>query len=860
MRGGYRDRVFTELVQNAADAANRAGVAGVVSVWADGESVHVANTGEPIDRTGVESLASLRASRKDVESVGRFGVGFTSVLSVSDDVEIRSQSGSVRFSAALTKSAVAAAGITATKVPVLRLVWPADAAVRSGFATEIVLHEARGGARNLLRQFTDQVFDLLLELPAIESITIDGQTFARRERALENGLTEVVIDDRVWWQFVGPHARWLLPVIAGRPVASAPDVLRAPTRSDEELTLPVIVIGSPSLQPDRRRILPGSRIEHLMDGYGQFAAALPAEDRLVVVPRAGFARGDIDGMLREAAVQQLQTSAWLPVVGTDHPVQPARAVVLPGLTTALEDVLADTVDGLVAADLSGRHQLAALRAVGTHEVGLARLADLLSGLDREPAWWRRLYDSVEPLVVDVVAVEELGGLPVPLADGRTVTGPRTTLLPSDLPNDPAIAQVSWARLVHPDAVHPLLARLGAAPVNAAGLLSDPALEQLVLDGEEVADVVLVLAAAVADEELPTWLGLVELADDEGDHRPADELLLPDAPLRSLLSPDAPFGTVAGDLVHRFGAGVLRKLGVGWSFLVVRDETPTGPDHELPDEEQWWAQCADEPQTLAAVRDLDLVDEAAWDEAISVLANDPETASIVADRAGYTAWWLRNHGVIGDRRLGEFCDPADPVLAGLLDPYPGAVVVPAVLASLDDLDADFAQLLVDRLASESRTPNPAAIVRVHTVLATAVDEGRLESMDIHLPDRVRAIDGSLVNADEAIVLDRPWLASVVPASRLVVSGLSTASALAHLLDLPLASDVVSAQIVSAGAKTSWADEPDLVLDAVARGVELPGGPVVVHDDLVVRVSGAVEGTFSVREWVDEAGVTNLCRRR
>jgi hypothetical protein len=397
-------------------------------------------------------------------------------------------------------------------------------------------------------------------------------------------------------------------------------------------------------------------------------------------------------------------------------------------------------------------------------------------------------------------------------------------------------------------------------VTAAGLLIDPALEQLVLDGEDVAEVVLVLAAAVADEELPTWLGLVELPDDEGDRRPADELLLPDAPLRSLLSADAPFGTVANDLVRRFGGGVLRKLGVGWSFLVVRDDNPTGPDHELPDEERWWAQCADEPQTFAAVRDLDLIDDGAWERAVTFLANDPETAPIVAERAGYTAWWLRNHAVIGDRTLGAFCDPADPVLAGLLDPYPGSVVVPAVLASLDDLDADLAQLLVDRLADESRTPNPAAIVGVHTVLATAVAEGRLEPMDIHLPDRVRAINGSLVNADDAIVLERPWHASVVPASRLVVSSLPTASSLAHLLDVPLASDVVSAHIVSTGVETSWATEPELVLDAVARGIELPSGPVVVHEDLIVEVSGAVEGRFRVREWVDAAGVTNLCRRQ
>ncbi|MEE2035590.1 sacsin N-terminal ATP-binding-like domain-containing protein, partial [Rhodococcus chondri] len=103
VRAGYRDRVLTELAQNAADAASRAAVAGTLRVWCEGTELHVANTGEPLDEAGVQALTALRASSK-AGGVGRFGVGFTAVLSVADEGEIRSRTGSVRFSAADTRS------------------------------------------------------------------------------------------------------------------------------------------------------------------------------------------------------------------------------------------------------------------------------------------------------------------------------------------------------------------------------------------------------------------------------------------------------------------------------------------------------------------------------------------------------------------------------------------------------------------------------------------------------------------------------------------------------------------------------------------------------------------------------------
>ena len=60
--GAYRDRLFVELAQNAADAAMAGGVPGRVRVSLVDSELRFANTGAPLDARGVASLASLRAS------------------------------------------------------------------------------------------------------------------------------------------------------------------------------------------------------------------------------------------------------------------------------------------------------------------------------------------------------------------------------------------------------------------------------------------------------------------------------------------------------------------------------------------------------------------------------------------------------------------------------------------------------------------------------------------------------------------------------------------------------------------------------------------------------------------------------
>ncbi|MFZ2177224.1 MAG: ATP-binding protein, partial [Rhodococcus sp. (in: high G+C Gram-positive bacteria)] len=378
VRAGYRDRVLTELAQNAADAASRAGVPGVLSVRLDGRVLSVANTGAPVDAAGIQALVALRASNKAEGTVGRYGVGFTAVLSVSDEVELRSTSGSVVFSAEKTCAALAESGMAVPQdVPVLRLAWPTVNSPVPGASSEVVLTLRDGvDAQSLLASMAREAPDLLLGLPALESITVGEKVFRRSDKPLASGVTEIEIGDDHWWQFDTGRARWLVPVRDGRVRPVSEDVLRAPTRSDEELSIPAILIADVAMQPDRRRVLPGVPVAALARGYADFVAALPPGQRLELVPIPAFARSELDSELREHLVAELREHPWLPTVGgTDR--APARASVVPGLTGELAELLVDLVDGLVVPDLSGPRYARALAAVDTHRIGLARITELL---------------------------------------------------------------------------------------------------------------------------------------------------------------------------------------------------------------------------------------------------------------------------------------------------------------------------------------------------------------------------------------------------------------------------------------------------------------------------------------------------
>ncbi|MFD3744353.1 sacsin N-terminal ATP-binding-like domain-containing protein [Nocardia sp. NPDC058633] len=1030
---GYRDRLLTELAQNAADAAAKAGVAGEVIVRVLDGRLHVANTGAPLDVSGVHALTALRASGKaDATQVGRFGVGFTAVRSVGDEIEVRSTTGSIRFSRVATLNDLHDAGIavpdapTATEPPVLRLAWPVPTTPLPGADTEIVVHLRDDiDAATLLDAMRAEAPDLLLELPALQRIRIESDEFTSKTTVLATStrpaddirrdaasasdtsaaatsavasapgqaaavagdpdvdeaavtstagvaadqagtLSQLVITlpsgkRRTWWQYRTPMARWLIPLREGRPVATAPDVLRAPTRSDEELSLPAILVADIPMQPDRRRLLPGARLAALAAGYADFARALPPRDRLVLVPTPGFARSEADALLREALITELRTNPWLPVcaardagadpwdamdsgeptphragsgsttiesaasgdphglaasgesapvsrgvpdlmdllaadesgsdgsyrattfgpgetapntgdhpdpfaseaaapyrpAGADSPCStPSRASVFPDLTPESADILVEITGPLVIPELSGRAGQDKLAVLDVHRLGPAAVAELSSGLHREPRWWRRFYAALEPFVVDTRTAEEFGALAVPLTDGRLVTGPRTVVLDDQLT---VAVPVHWARLVHPDATHPLLGRLGARSASADDLLTDPALHDLLehdpADPDTVA-AVLQLAPYASAGALPAWLGLLELPDHTGELSPADELLLPGAPLAEVLSPDAPLRTIAESAVAEYGERALRAIGVGWGFAVLTDPDPIGPDHDLDDEQAWWNSLSEDPRELAAIRDLDLVDEDRWPQALRHMLSEPRTRALLTDRDGYTAWWLHRHAHIDGIPLGRLHHPDDNEFAGLLptfavDGIEGADLdaLRPVLVRPDVMSAALAEELLDALADPSKTVAPEVIARTNTRLSAAVATGALDPRELDLPDQVRALSGDVVDASTAMVLDQPCFGLVVPPRRLVVGDPAHADALATLLDLPLVSEEISAEVLGTGRRSSWAAEP---LGVVLRQLWSPQdvtGELVLHETLEVHLRGAISGTVRVPWWCE-----------
>ncbi|MGH3569378.1 MAG: sacsin N-terminal ATP-binding-like domain-containing protein [Pseudonocardia sp.] len=960
--GGYADTWFVELAQNGADAARAGGVPGRLRVHVEGGELRVANTGAPLEAAGIAALASLRASAKrDVaDSIGRFGVGFSAVLALSDAPRVVGVDGGVAFSAARTAAAVAALPGPAAELarrdgqlPVLRLAWPVgldEPPVPVGYDTEVRLPLAPGAdGAALLAQARAGAADLLLALPDLVEIAVGGATEEqgpsigtgepRRSIATEEPLTgvgaafrrvpgvggEVLIEgdatgprrwllarrggrlDSVDTATLAVEQRgradwavcWALPLgIEGHPDPLDDDVLHAPTAAAERLALPARLLATVPLEPDRRRVRPGPVTDRVLaeavTAYVELVRAVEPAHRLALVPVAGFPRSELDARLRELVLAALRAAAWLPAAGSAGP-RPASAPhgreLTPGQTEWLDLPGAD-LPGAALPALLGQtgafpgllapvRAAAALAELGVHRLGPGEAIARLLGVEAPAAWWRAVYDELAPAAETVPGLlDELRALPVPLADGRTIAGPATVLLPaatgSRAVEEVTVLALPGLHIAHPDAVHPLLARLGAAAADPAALLDHPALraavERSVADAEAGLDA-RPLAQAVLDlvaETGPTVAALAALALPGADGLPAraDELLLPDAALRPLLVDDAPVGVLDGAWAARFPREVLTAVGVLDGFAVLVDDAPTGPDHDLDDEERWWDALDAPPARMVAVRDLDLIADDAWagGGALALLAAGRATRAAVTGPHSYTAWWLARNARLGGHRPGHWRLPSATALATLYDPVPAAgsrledgtghavdegfLAAIGVRSGLTVASAQDAADLLTRLGDPARHPDPALVTAAHAALAGTVAAGHVHPDDLDAPARVRALDGSVAAVAVAVVLDAPWLAFVLPAGELVAGG--DAVALADLLDLPLASDVVAADVEGAGTAVRWSDLAEVVVTCGALGVRVPDGVLWRHDPLTVVLRRPPTGARTVPAWRDGTG--------
>ena len=98
LSGGYAYRQLYELIQNAADAVIAAGDAsGRIHVRLTADSLEAANSGAPLDQEGIVALLNARSSSKRGNQIGRFGVGFKSLLKLGGRIDLVSRSIGLRF-------------------------------------------------------------------------------------------------------------------------------------------------------------------------------------------------------------------------------------------------------------------------------------------------------------------------------------------------------------------------------------------------------------------------------------------------------------------------------------------------------------------------------------------------------------------------------------------------------------------------------------------------------------------------------------------------------------------------------------------------------------------------------------------
>jgi hypothetical protein len=919
--GGYRDRVVVELAQNAADAAARAGAPGRLRLTLHDGTLVAANTGAPLDAAGVAALSTLRASSKRelaasatrgarAATVGRFGVGFAAAAAVSDEPHIASLTGAVAWSRRAAGDLVREIpGVAAEldrrsgQLPVLRLPFAATGAPPEGFATAVTLPLRDEAAIRLVERLLAETGPaLLLALPALASIeiavagetrvltaehdddaatiTVDGAVGRWRTAEAGGQIEERLLADRPAEERLRPpesdpsasgptwQVRWALPVAAdsescdlpaaaGRLPAGISAVVHAPTPTDEPLGLPAMLLASFPLSPDRRHVAPGPLTDFLLDRAAEVYAGLlprlaPGASLLDLVP-SQVAQGELDAQLRRRILRLLPDTAFLPAADhADHRVRPRDAVVLdsslPGLAESIAPVLPDLIAG------PARHP--AYAALGVRRLPLAELADMLASLGRDPAWWRNLYDVLA--AAEPAQLGELGALPVPLADGRLVRGPRGLLIPGPGLEQGQLLTVLGFRVIHSTAVHPLLTRLGAVEATPHGVLSDPAVRAAVAasydeeDPGPIADAVLSLVAAARLQpgDHP-WLADLALPGADGEWYPAGELLVPGGPLAEVVGADTPFGMVSAAILERHGAATLEAVGVlsSFSVLAAEDVAIEAPDLDLDAVEDWAAEVRARlspgsvpllAPELVAVRDLELVDPARWPHALELLAAPPLRAAVIeptrvllanggyADVPSYTSWWLRNHAVLGGRRPGDLrAAGADPLLAGLYDeaelPADAAFArALGVRTSLAELLAEpaGADELLRRLADPARPVTRAQLRALWIALATVADA--------EPPDRVRAVrrdEVVVADAAEVLVLDVPDLLPLVADQPLVLAPHHLASKLADLLDIALASEEVSGRVESTPESSA--------VPAAVRAV-LPDAPAtyLAHDRLIV----------------------------
>ncbi|WP_425100238.1 DEAD/DEAH box helicase family protein [Tropicibacter sp. S64] len=207
LSGGYAYRQLYELVQNAADAILEAAEPqGRIHVRLSSSRLEAANTGAALDEPGIVALLNARSSPKRGNQIGRFGIGFKSLLKLGGRVDLTSRTVGLRFDPEACRDRIRRHLGLAKDAPApgMRLAEVLDSAAENSplskssrwyWATTVVTAEIADEAafERLSQEIADFPAEFLLFLPSAISLELEVEGAAPRllTKRFEDGLAVV---------------------------------------------------------------------------------------------------------------------------------------------------------------------------------------------------------------------------------------------------------------------------------------------------------------------------------------------------------------------------------------------------------------------------------------------------------------------------------------------------------------------------------------------------------------------------------------------------------------------------------------------------------------------------------------------
>ena len=286
----YNGRQLLEMLQNADDAASKA-FKGRALIQLRGNTLTIANTGEPFTKGGMISIlySDLSPKFKQQNKIGAKGLGFRALLSWAEQLEITSHDLHVRFSAGFAKQTLrellkATPGLKAqlrnlsnnpAPIAVLRCAdlqppVPKARQKANGYDTTITVQLKPGIAAQVRKQMERDIDpELMVFTNNLEEVVVDtGEQRQILSRRVEpDGRVAVSIQDnnsapateRTWQVLakIGRHEsgkNFELKVAWQQDLTDQKNFLYSFFRTSVRFPFPVLVHGTFELTPDRNHL------------------------------------------------------------------------------------------------------------------------------------------------------------------------------------------------------------------------------------------------------------------------------------------------------------------------------------------------------------------------------------------------------------------------------------------------------------------------------------------------------------------------------------------------------------------------------------------------------------------------------